>query len=576
MLPKEFKKEIEEFILKNKNLTKTKLNQKKMKLCGKYKLKKIPTDIEISLSLSDKFTQKYSLITKPSRASSGVSVVAVMTKPHKCPHGKCMYCPGGVDSFFGDMPQSYTGVEPATRRAIRNDFDPYIQVFNRLEQYVVLGHVPEKIELIIMGGTFPSLPFDYQNEFVCGCFKAMNDFSKLFFDNEGNIKLEKFKKFFELPGDVNDPRRIESVKSKVKERYLKSTTNLEKQQKRNEKSKVKCVGMTIETRPDYGFLEHGNQMLKLGCTRVELGIQTTYDDILKIVERGHTIKDSIKSISELRDLGFKLNFHIMLGLPGSDEKKDIKIFKELFSNSNFKPDMLKIYPTQVIKGTKIYDLWKKGKYEPTDYKKAAKIVAEGFKFIPPYVRVMRIQRDIPSNIIEAGVLKTNLRQYVDEIIKKQKTKVNEIRAREIGHLSQKNKNKNDLENNMSNTIIDVLEYEANEGKEFFISCINKQTKTIYGFCRMRFVPRELRKEITKNTAMIRELHVYGDTAKIGEKGEVQHRGIGKKLMKKAEEIAVKNKKTKIVVISGIGVREYYKKLGYKLEGVYMSKMLKQV
>lgn len=557
----DFYKEIIMKIKKNR-LSKEKITKLKNKLCSKHNLKKTPTDIQILLNAEEKDTAKLKkyLLTKPTRTISGVSVVAIMTKPSKCPHGKCSICPGGLNSKFGDVPQSYTGKEPATRRAIRNKYDPYLQVMNRLEQYIVTGHMPDKIELILMGGTFPSLTKRYKENFVKYSLKAMNDFSDMFFDKKG-FKIKKFKEIFELPGDLEDLKR----QKRIFQRLLKiknKKTSLEKEQDKNDKrSKIKCVGLTIETRPDYGKLKHGNEMLRLGCTRVELGIQSVYENILKKINRGHTVKDSIESIAILKDLGFKLNFHVMPGLPEVNKNKDLKGLIEIFENPDFRPDMLKIYPCMVTKGTKLYDLYKKKKYDPITTKKAAELIAEFKRYVPEYCRIMRIQRDIPTYMTEAGVDRTNLRQYVHELMKEKDIECRCIRCREIGRSEKKGK-----------VDIDYIPYSASQGTEFFISA--EDEKNIYGFCRLRFPKKKLRKEIDEDTALIRELHVYGQSVSIGKKSKkIQHKGLGKKLLKFAEEQAKIYYKKKIVIISGIGVRNYYRKLGYKKQGPYMVKRL---
>lgn len=528
------------------------------KLMKKYKPKKHPTLIEIFSHLNEKQLKKLSYIkTKPSRTISGVSPVAIMTKPIKCPHGKCIMCPGGPKSFFGDIPQSYTGNEPATLRAIRNDYDPYLQIFNRLEQYILLGNIPDKIELIVMGGTFPSFPKKYQEEFITYSFKAINDFSELFFD-DNKLNFRKFKEFFELPHNREDNRTIEKIKNKILK--IKRISTLEKEQKRNETSKLRCVGLTIETRPDYSKLKHCNELLRLGCTRVELGIQSVYDSTLKKIERGHSVKDSIEAMQILKDLGFKINAHYMLGLPGFNVKKEIDGLKILFENESFKPDMLKIYPCIVLRGTKLHELYKKRKYKPLTEKEAIKIISELKRNIPKYVRIMRIQRDIPEKNIEAGIKKTNLRQELNHV------KCNCIRCREAGRNKKIEKNE-----------LLVYEYKAQKSKEFFISFEDVKNNVLIGFIRLRFPHKSLRKEITNKTALIRELHIYSPQVEIGKKAkheEMQHKGYGKLLLKKAEEIALRNNKNKMVVISGIGVREYYYKQGYKKDGPYVSKSLR--
>ncbi|MFH1642581.1 MAG: tRNA uridine(34) 5-carboxymethylaminomethyl modification radical SAM/GNAT enzyme Elp3 [Nanoarchaeota archaeon] len=553
--------------IKTKKPGKIKLSQYKAKLSKKYKLLKIPTDIEILLNSPIKDVDKVwkYLATKPTRTISGVAVCAIMTKPGKCPHvksgiGPCLMCPGGPGSVFGNVPQSYTGKEPATRRAIRNNYDPYFQVMNRLEQYIVQGHIPDKLELIIMGGTFISCIQKYQEDFVKYAFCAMNDFSNMFFV-KNKLDIVKFKNFFELPGDINSLDRLEKVRSKI-QKLKNKQISLITEQKKNEKSFIRCVSLVIETRPDYANLKYANQMLKLGCTKVELGVQTIYDDVLKTIRRGHTVQDSVNSTKILKDLGFKINYHIMPGLPGVDKKKDIMAFQALFAYEDFRPDMLKLYPCMVLKGTKLYGLWKKKKYKPLTTKKAALLIAEFKRYVPKYCRIMRVQRDIPSFVIEAGVDKTNLRQYVSKILTEKKIKCDCIRCREPKLTRVSNK-----------IILSELHYIASEGNEFFICAEDVKNNLILGFCRLRFPSDTLRKEITGDSALIRELHVYGASVQIGKKGKVQHKGIGKALVERAEQTAKTYNKDKVVVISGVGAREYFRKIGYKKEGPYMVKLL---
>ncbi|MBN1792744.1 tRNA uridine(34) 5-carboxymethylaminomethyl modification radical SAM/GNAT enzyme Elp3 [Candidatus Woesearchaeota archaeon] len=538
------------------------LSLKKMELCKRHKVKSNPTDIEVLLHASRKdlpFLKKY-LLTKPTRTISGVAVVAVMTRPAPCPHGRCSMCPGGVDSVFGSVPQSYTGKEPATLRAIRNRYDPYLQVFNRLEQYVVLGQDPSKVELIIMGGTFPSLPKGYKESFVRDCFKAMNDFSRLFF-SKGSLDISRFRSFFGLPGEVGSASRVKSIHKKLLSLKTAGKTTLEKVQLRNEKAAVKCVGLTIETRPDFARLKHARELLRLGCTRVELGVQSVYDEALERISRGHSVYDSITAIRTLKDLGFKLNFHMMLGLPGVDPKKELEGLEELFNNSNFKPDMLKLYPCMVLKGTRLFDEWKKGRFKPITTSQAARLIRDFKKTVPEYVRIMRVQRDIPTSQTAAGVDRTNLRQMIDEEMKRHGEKCRCIRCREIRGEAIREPVRQK-----------IIMYNASFGKEYFIS-FEDASERLLGFCRLRIPSQPLVKEITGSSAIVRELHVYGSAVAVGTSGggKAQHRGFGRRLMMMAERIAMDEGKVKVVVISGVGVRDYYRRLGYKKEGTYMVK-----
>jgi len=424
------------------------------------------------------------LRTKPVRSLSGVSVIAVMSKPQDCPHGRCTVCPRG-----NGAPQSYTGFEPAAMRAMRNNFDPAAQVANRLEQYLATGHEPQKVELIVMGGTFLSFEKRYQKWFVERCISAMNAYP----------------------------------------RAPKSST-LGEAQRRNEAAKIRCVGMTFETRPDW--CDPG-WMLSLGCTRVELGVQTLDDDILIKIKRGHTVQDSADATRRLKDSGLKVCYHMMLGLPGSTPEKDFGCFETLFSDERFRPDMLKIYPTLVCEGAEIYSMWKAGKYEPYSEEETIRLLKRIKRIVPEYVRIMRIQRDIPSNRIAAGLKRTNLRERLGGC--------RCIRCRQA-------------KGDVGDYKIKVTSYSASGGEEHFISAEGKE---LYGFCRLRACGKNF----------VRELHVYGEETPIGEKGSVQHRGIGKELLAKAEEVAGGD----VYVTSGIGAREYYRRLGYRRKGFYMLK-----
>jgi len=554
----------QEFIseLKKKNYSDKQLAKLKRELSLKYKLPRIPTNIEILLYASQKdlLWLKQKLLTKPTRTISGVAPVALMTRPSSCPHGKCTFCPGGINSPWGNVPQSYTGHEPATMRAMRNNYDSYLITFNRLEQYILLGHTIDKIELIIMGGTFPAETKKYQEEFIRRAFQALNDFSELFFNNKGTIKIKQFKDFFELPGDIQDAQRSKRIQKKLLQLKKKTKRTLEQEQQRNETAKVRCVALCIETKPDWGFLEHGNEMLRQGCTRVELGIESVYDDVLSFVHRGHTAADSKKSIQILRDLGFKINFHYMPGLPLTDRKRDIAGMQQLFSDPDYRPDMIKLYPCMVAPGTALYYQWKQGKFTPISTEEAAERIVAFKKVVPEYCRIQRIQRDVPTKYWSAGVDRTNFRQFMHENYNFtcRCIRCREPQGRKI---------------NWKKVQIKITPYEASQGKEFFIAAEDTANNILIGFCRLRFPSQYFRSEITAQSALIRELHVYGTATAIGEEGVVQHKGWGKKLMQKAEEIARAQGKKKIVVISGVGVKEYYRKLGYEKEGLYMVKRI---
>ncbi len=549
----------DELIKARKRMPAEEFERFKLRLCKKRNIVDIPRNADLLLCSQSR--ERKMFVTKPVRTISGVAVIAVMTRPSRCRHGKCIYCPGGMGSFFGDVPQSYTGREPATLRALRAGFDPYLQVFNRLEQYVITGHVVDKVELIIMGGTFPSLPKGYQEEFVAYCFKALNDFSEEFFSNS-KLDIRKFKEFFELPGNFKDAERVSRIQQRALQLKMKPTLKME--QLRNEKAKIRCVGLTIETRPDFGRLKQGNHLLKLGCTRVEVGVQSIYDSVLKKIERGHNVKDTTVSFKELKDLGFKINAHYMLGLPGSSPKKDLEGMKKLFSDDKLRPDMLKIYPCMVFEGTKLYALWKKKRYTPISTLQAARIIARFKEAVPEYVRIMRVQRDIPTKIRVAGVDRTNLRQYIQGFMKKG-IKCRCIRCREAGRASE----------SINGVKLRERHYLASGGIEFFISA--EKNDVLFGYCRLRFPSEEQRREL-RNAAIVRELHTLSPTAEIGRKSRhsFQHRGIGKTLIRAAEKIAGTYYKKKVAVISAVGARQYFRSLGYKRDGPYMSKVLRGI
>ncbi|MDL2246511.1 tRNA uridine(34) 5-carboxymethylaminomethyl modification radical SAM/GNAT enzyme Elp3 [Methanobrevibacter sp. OttesenSCG-928-K11] len=542
-----------EDIINGKISTRHELEKEKRQLCRDLKLKKFMSNSKILeyASLDEKEIVSNILKKKPTRTMSGVAIVAVMCKPHKCPHGKCFYCP---ESDIA--PPSYTGEEPAALRGRMFEFHPYIQCFNRLKQLKKIGHPVDKVELIIMGGTFPSLDNCYQEWFVSQCLKAMVDFGLILEhnpnENDFEIDLNIFK---EYEKDIlktyppNDYVLINDV------------------QKANENSKVRCIGMTFETRPDYCKIEDIDRMLKMGVTRVELGVQTLSDKIYKEITRGHTVKDVVESNRNLRDSAIKVAMHMMPGLL-STPSEDIKMFKKLFTDERFKPDMLKIYPTLVTKNSELYKMWEKGEYQPYTDEEAIDLIVKIKQILPKWVRTMRIQRDIPSTLIEAGVQKSNLGELVYNKLEEENINCKCIRCREIGH-KQTNYNLNDFK-------LFHETYTACEGEEHFLSYEDENEESIAGFLRYRDPSiKAHRNEITEKTGLVRELHVYGNMLKIGEKKDNigQHSGFGEKLLNKAEEIAIDNGKEELLIISGIGARNYYRKFGYNKKGPYMSKKL---
>jgi len=467
------------------------------------------------------------------RTLSGIAPVAVLTKNYPCP-GKCAYCPTETD-----VPKSYLSNEPAVMRAIRNNYDPYKQTQLRLKALENNGHLPTKIELIVIGGTWSILPRKYKYWYIKECFRAANDYPK-----DKDQKDRQQKKYSSL-----------SLTSLRQE--------LARQQKKNEKAIYRLIGITLETRPDYIDEKEVVEMRELGATRVEIGVQAIDDRILAVNKRGHGVDATIQATQKLRDYGFKVTYHIMPGLPGSTYKKDLKMFKELFHRPEFQPDQIKFYPTVVTKGSLLYRWWKQGKYRPYSDKQLQNLIIDCKKVIPPYTRVIRLIRDIPGESIEAGNKITNLRQ----VMKDRGVKCECIRCREA---KEKKIKKKDL-------VLKTLDYKASGGEERFISFESRDGSTLYGFLRLRLPGKDFENALikAKNTALIRELHVYGELVSVGEqKKKVQHSGLGKDLMAEAERQAKEEGYKNIAVISGVGVRGYYRKRGYWLKNTYMIKKFK--
>ena len=539
-------------IIEGKISARRDLEVRKRQLCRELKLSKFMSNADIleCATAEEKELISDTLKKKPTRTKSGVAIVAVMCHPHKCPHGRCLYCP---ESDIA--PPSYTGEEPAALRGRMFEYHPYVQCFNRLSQLKKIGHPIDKVELIIMGGTFPSRDLCYQEWFVSQCLKAMTDFGLIL---ENNADFE-----------INKPLIRGFEKDVLKTYPPTDYVLIDDVQLANENSKVRCVGMTFETRPDYCKKEHINRMLNFGVTRVELGVQTLSDELYDKVKRGHSISDVTESNQLLRDSAIKVAMHMMPGL-FVNQKEDLKMFKQLFSDDNFKPDMLKIYPCLVTKGSELYDMWKEGTYSPYTDEEAVDLIVEIKKILPKWVRTMRIQRDIPSTLIEAGVQKSNLGELVYNKLDENHIDCQCIRCREIGHKKTK-----------ENYTLDDFKlfkesYTACGGEETFISIEDKNEESIAGFLRFRIPSDKIfRPEITDKTALIRELHVYGNMIQIGDKNPSigQHTGFGEKLLVEAENLAIDNGKNEIAIISGIGSRNYYRKFGYERKGPYMAKKL---
>ncbi|XP_022918903.1 elongator complex protein 3 [Onthophagus taurus] len=510
------------------------LNQLKCKIAQKYCLSTTPRLVDIIAAVPHEHRKALvpKLLAKPIRTASGVAVVAVMCKPHRCPHinytgNICVYCPGGPDSDFEYSTQSYTGYEPTSMRAIRARYDPYLQTRHRIEQLKQLGHSVDKVEFIIMGGTFMSLPEDYRDNFIINLHDALSGH--------------------------------------------KSST-VEEAVKYSERASSKCVGITIETRPDFCLEKHLSDMLRYGCTRLEIGLQSVYEDVARDTNRGHTVKAVCDTFELAKDCGFKIVAHMMPNLPNVDYERDLRQFKDLFVCHEFRPDGLKIYPTLVIRGTGLYELWKTGRYKSYPPSVLVDLIAQILSIIPAYTRVYRVQRDIPMPLVSSGVEHGNLRELALARMEELGLKCRDIRTREVGITEiHKKKRPEHIE-------FVRRDYAANGGWESFLSYEDPEQDILIGFCRLRRCGnRVFRPELKGNVSIVRELHVYGSVVSVSERdlGKFQHKGLGFTLMEQAERIAIhEHRATKIAVISGVGTRNYYRKLGYELEGVYMVKSLK--
>ncbi|XP_061097801.1 elongator complex protein 3 isoform X1 [Conger conger] len=576
------------------------LNKVKTKTSAKYGLSVQPRLVDIIAAVPQHYRRALlpKLKAKPIRTASGIAVVAVMCKPHRCPHinftgNICVYCPGGPDSDFEYSTQSYTGYEPTSMRAIRARYDPYLQTRHRVEQLKQLGHSVDKVEFIVMGGTFMALPEEYRDFFIRNLHDALSGLTS------------------------------NSVAEAV--RY-------------SERSNVKCVGITIETRPDYCLKRHLSDMLGYGCTRLEIGVQSVYEDVARDTNRGHTVRAVCESFHLAKDAGFKVVAHMMPDLPNVGMERDVEQFifqrppatqrstpmdlggkmrfeifrpcwreanllpdwdlgrgertpgsqtpvdrrlrlctpatlyvEEFFENPAFRPDGLKLYPTLVIRGTGLYELWKTGRYKSYSPSTLVDLVARILALVPPWTRVYRVQRDIPMPLVSSGVEHGNLRELALARMKDLGTECRDVRTREVGI--------QEIHHKVRPYQVELVrrDYVANEGWETFLSYEDPEQDILIGLLRLRRCsPQSFRPELKAGVSIVRELHVYGSVVPVSSRdpSKFQHQGFGMMLMEEAERIAREEHGSgKLAVISGVGTRNYYRKMGYELEGPYMVKLL---
>jgi len=464
------------------------------------------------------------------RSTSGIATVTVITEPYACP-GRCVYCPTETRA-----PKSYLANEPAVMRAIRNDYDPYRQVTSRLKALHDTGHATDKIELIIKGGTWSFYPDHYQRDFITRCFDAANEFQ------------------------TSDVRHQASDEVR---------TTLEEAQRVNETAAKRLIGVTIETRPDYVDETEIRRLRELGVTRVELGVQILNDRILELIVRDHTTVEIRQATQLLRDAGFKVAYHLMPNLPGATPEDDLASCRGLFEDPAYRPDALKLYPCVVVKSAELYEWWQDGRYQPYDDDRLVELLIAMKRLVPPYVRIERVIRDIPSTSIEAGSKLTNLREEAQRRMRARGLACRCIRCRQV------------RDGEPGTFTLVRREFEASGGQELFLSFEDAATDRLACLLRLR-LPSPLRHHhphwmpVLEEAALVRELHTYGHHVGIHQHADdaAQHRGFGRRLLEEAERIAGQEWGcARIAVIAGVGVREYYRKLGYELQETYMVKTL---
>jgi len=524
---------IQELIAAHDERKDVNLNKVKTRISSQYNLDSSPRLVDIIAAVPSQYKKILvpKLRAKPVRTASGIAVVAVMCKPHRCPHinftgNICVYCPGGPDSDFEYSTQSYTGYEPTSMRAIRARYDPYLQTKHRVDQLKQLGHSVDKVEFIVMGGTFMALPEQYRDYFIRNLHDALSG---------------------HCSNDVQEAVQY------------------------SEKSLTKCIGITIETRPDYCLKRHLSDMLSYGCTRLEIGVQSVFEDVARDTNRGHTVRAVCESFQQSKDAGFKVVTHMMPDLPNVGLERDIEQFIEFFENPAFRPDGLKLYPTLVIRGTGLYELWKTGRYKSYPAATLVDLIARILALVPPWTRVYRVQRDIPMPLVTSGVDHGNLRELALARMKDFGSECRDVRTREVGI--------QEIHNKVRPYEIELIrrDYVANGGWETFLSYEDPEQDILVGLLRLRKLSEEtFRPELKSGTSMVRELHVYGSVVPVAARdpGKFQHQGFGTLLMEEAERISrEEHGSVKLSVISGVGTRGYYRKLGYELDGPYMSKTL---
>ncbi len=503
---------------------------------------------------------------KPMRTHSGVATITVLTKPYPCP-GTCIFCPNDVR-----MPKSYLADEPGAQRAEMNSFDPYLQTYNRLEALKKIGHTVEKAELIVLGGTWSFYPREYQIWFIEKCFEAMNDFGvrdqrETIRSRINNIFKDNAVEFYDHTGRLKPYNQlIGSIVVNHNQGFFRKDEfseleSLYAQHTLNEDAQIRCVGLVIETRPDYLDEEEVTFLRKLGATKIQIGIQSLDDTVMQLNKRGHGSEETRNAIQLLRRAGFKIHAHWMPNLYGSTVDNDIEDYRRLWDEP-YRPDELKIYPTSIIANTELHSLYTSGKYSPYSFEELLRLFERTLPITPRYNRLTRIIRDIPSTDIVAGNKLTNFRQIAESKIAELGFTCECIRCREIKTKSI----------TLSEIELETIAYQTSSGTEYFLSYRTKRDDKICGYLRLHLPDKKSFIEELGDNAIIREVHVYGQVVSLGQKlrGKTQHLGLGTKLIDEAKRIAAELGYRKLSVISAIGTRKYYEKRGFERGMLYMS------
>ena len=476
--------------------------------------------------------------TCPTRSQSGVLPVTVLTKPFPCP-GRCVFCPDD-----GRMPKSYLSDEPGCQRALANDFDPYRQTWSRLHAYRDMGHRTDKVEMIVLGGTWSSYPERYQRWFVARCFEAMNDFG---------AGLDRRQEAAEESARAQaDGLRVDSA----------GWDRVASAQQANEAAGARCVGLALETRPDHVDVKEVERLRRLGATKIQLGLQSLDDDVLAKNRRGHNVAASHRAMAHLRGAGFKIHVHWMPNLVGASVESDRLDFRRLFADTAVRPDELKVYPCSLLETAELMDIHARGEWHPYGEEELVTLLADCLPEVPAWCRVTRVIRDIPSPDIVVGNRKTNLREIVEQRILASGVSLREIRGREV------------RQERLSREELKLVEhrYQTSVGTECFFEWRTPAGR-IAAFCRLSLPDADAPLEELKHAALLREVHVYGPAASLGELGQTQHGGLGAGLVEHAAGRAAAEGYPRLSVISAIGTRGWYRRLGFQDGDLYQHRAL---